>query len=184
MAIFQTYKQKPEKSVLEADMDEFVKEREKKFPGKVKVGKTMLERIINPRVEGFTPRYATNSRYEGLTAEHIFAKCSSEELALDIEKMCQQYLAGKGRLIPESDKSEGGCRGNEDQNCAVYITKLKDNLYVCPVPCCRFTTSKYIVQEHMMCHQLIVDSIEANKLMASLGSTHRISVDPVKVIEF
>jgi len=98
--------------------------------------------------------------------------------------MCQQYLAGKGRLIPETDKSEGGCRGNEDHSCAVYVTKLKDNLYVCPVPNCRFTTSIDIVQQNMMCHQLVIDSIQANSLLSSLGSTHRISMDPVKVSEF
>jgi hypothetical protein len=175
MEFFKFYNEKPAKEVLEADLDEFMMKRSKKFPGDVKVGKTMWRRIQS--------RYKISSRYEILSADHIFAKCSNEELALSIEKMCQHHLISQERLIPEAVKKQGS-RGNEDQCCAVYVTKLKENLYVCPVPNCRVTTSKNIVEKHMASHPLIADSIKANKLLTSIGSTHRISVDPIKVTSY
>jgi hypothetical protein len=167
------YEKCPTKEVLRVDLDEFLKDRQQLFPGYVKVGKTIWHKIEE--------RYDNNSRYEILSAEHIFAKCSSEVLALDIEKMCQQYMTEKGRLIVNSSGSDGGSRGNENKACAFYLTNHKENLYSCPIPRCLYTTSRDLVMQHMETHQVLIDSKKANALLNSLSSSHRLSVDPVPV---
>lgn len=100
------YTTKPSKEQLEEDFNRFIA-KDERFSGMLKIGKTFLETIVKKAGFPFEARYDRNDKYEALTVDHVFARCATEQLALEVEKMAQDYCKEKNICIPGSDVGGG-----------------------------------------------------------------------------
>jgi hypothetical protein len=118
------YTEMPSKEQVANDLDGFVMKKPR-FNGRIKIGKTFLETIIPSPGVRIEPRYSRSEKYEFLTVGHIFARCSDEKMALEVEKMAQAHAKEKGWLILGSDTGEGSLTSGKDYNFVVYVTQKR-----------------------------------------------------------
>jgi hypothetical protein len=162
------YTEMPSKEQVANDLDGFVMKKPR-FNGLMKIGKTLLKKIIPSTGVPFSPRYNRNSKYEFLTVEHIFARCENEKMALKVEKLAQEHAKEKGWLILGSDVNEGMMSGNKNQNFVVYVTRHKDNLYACPGFGCNEVMTMDGIMTHRMVHKSVREACKVNELLKILG---------------
>ena len=79
----------------------------------------------------------------------IARNCTTEKLALSIEKMIQKEVESRGILVPNTDKTDGNLSSKDRHTFIVYITKHKSFEDRCPF------CEKYFVDSdklnHMSC---------------------------------
>jgi len=108
------YKVMPSLDQLREDFSKFI-QLNTQFQGMIKIGKTTKKRLRT--------RYPNCNKYGMLTEKNIFCLCATENLALTIERLCQDIWLCTGKLIPGSD-SKGGINSEIEHDLGiVYVTK-------------------------------------------------------------
>jgi len=115
-------------------VDEFL-EKNPQYDSSLKVGKSFIERIFHPPTSNgdvFKPRYNSTDKWEMLTLKNIICECTTEKLALSVEKMIHKEVESRGILVPNTDKTDGNLSSKDRHTFIVYITKHKSLEDRCP----------------------------------------------------
>jgi len=157
---------------LREDFSKFIQQ----FQGFVKVGKTSRKRL--------SVRYEITNKYEKLSEKNIFCLCSSQEIALEVERIAQEFTKEMGKHIWQSDIGEGTL-GGDDDDYIVYVTTPKTNLFKCPLESCTKVMTKDGIESHKLNHEFIVRTIAHNDMLKKMSiSPMSANLNPVPVSIF
>ena len=99
---------------LRDDFYKFIEEKPN-FQGFIKIGKSSRQNLKT--------RYSSNDKYEQLSENNVFCLCASQEIALEVESMCQELSKEMGTFIWRSDRAAGSL-DREDNDYLVYINPI------------------------------------------------------------
>lgn len=140
------YTTQPTKEQLQKDLGAFIATNPK-FQGKIKVGKTSLEKcefFINSKVG---VRYLKHDKYEALKRENVFCELTSEKIAFAVERECQEIVKERGMLIAGSDNAGGG-ESKSTKRFIVYVTIEKPVNERCSF-CLKYFTNEDEQKQHV-----------------------------------